>query len=385
MKIITDTDSLHKFCQKASSAPFIAVDTEFMRERTFYSILALIQIATPDDEAIIDPLAKGLDMTPFLELLLDEKITKVLHSSRQDYEIFYQMCGEVPKPLFDTQIAAMALGYGESIGYLALVKGELGIKLDKGQRFTDWMKRPLSDKQLSYALADVTHLRDLYPGLVRKLKQKGRTDLVKEEMQALYDETLYNFDPDLVWRRLKPKSRHTAYLAVMKAVAAWREKQAKARNIPRNRVFKDDVIYQIAQRRPRSLKDLSALRGIPPGLHKQKNVDRLIKAIGHACDNADKLAPVIPKPVNMPAGLGPATEMLKTLLRIRAENEGIAPRIVASNAELEKIAAFGEDADVKTLKGWRRKLFGEEALKMREGKLSLRLIGKDVVVEAVKS
>lgn len=385
MKIITDTDSLAKFCENAKHTPFVAVDTEFMRERTFFSKLALIQIATPNDEAIIDPLAKSIDLSPLIAILLNKNMTKVLHSSRQDYEIFYQLCHEVPAPLFDTQIAAMMLGYGESIGYMALVKGELGISLDKGQRFTDWMKRPLSDKQLSYALADVTHLRDLYPGMLKKLKHKNRTDMVLEEMQALYDETLYNFDPDLAWRRLRPKSRHTAYLAVMKAVAAWREKQAIARDIPRNRIFKDDVIYQIAQRRPRSLKDLMALRGIPPGLHKQKNIDRMIKAIGQACDNADKLAPVIPKPVNLPAGLGPATEMLKTLLRIRAENQGIAPRIVASISDLEKIAAFGKDADVKTLNGWRKSIFGDEALRLRAGEFSLRLVGKEVIVETHKA
>ncbi len=383
MKIITKTHELEAFCQSAMAVPFIALDTEFMRETTYYSILCLIQLATPDDEVIIDPLAEGLDLDPLHTLMRQDTIVKVLHASRQDYEIFYQLWHDVPQPLFDTQIAAMALGYGENVGYGALVKGELGISLDKGARFTNWAKRPLSEKQLSYALADVTHLRDLYPGMVEKLKQKGYLDWIYQEMQALADETLYNFDPDLAWRRLKPKSRKPEYLAAMKAVAAWREKQAQKRNIPKNRIFKDDVIYQLAERRPNSLKALQTLRGIPHSLPRQKDADRLIRDLNTAVENAVDYAPRIPKPVNLPQDLGAATEMLKTLLRLRTESAGIAPRIVASNADLAQIAAFGKDADVKTLEGWRYDVYGKDALLMRDGKLSLRLDGKQVIVEPV--
>ncbi|PHS40289.1 MAG: ribonuclease D, partial [Robiginitomaculum sp.] len=220
MKIITTTDSLAKFCKNAQSAPFIALDTEFMRERTFYSQLCLIQMATPDDECIIDPMASGIDLSPFLALLADERIEKVMHAARQDMEIFYKLLGKVPAPLFDTQIAAMALGFGENVGYLALVKGRLAINLDKGARFTDWSRRPLSEHQLSYALGDVTHLRDLYPGMVRELNAKDRMAWVREEMSGQMDSELYDFEPDRAWKRLKPRMFRQDYLAAMKAAAA---------------------------------------------------------------------------------------------------------------------------------------------------------------------
>lgn len=354
-----------------------------MRESTFYSELCLIQLATPEQDAVVDPLAEGIDLKPFCELLTNESVKKVLHAARQDMEIFYQLCDCVPGPIFDTQIAAMALGFGDSAGYGALVKGRLGISLDKGARFTDWSRRPLSDKQLSYALADVTHLRDLYPGLVTELTEKGRLKWVEEEMLPQMEENLYTFEPEEAWQRLKVRNPKRQYLAALKAAAAWRERQAIEKNIPRRRVLKDDALYDLAQQRPRDLKALERLRGIPRGFEKSRSAQPLIDALIAAVDNAADYAPPAPKVQHMPPNLGPRVEMLKTLLRLRTEVVGIATRMVANASDINRLAAFGEDADIPALKGWRRDMFGEDALALLRGELALRLDGDDVIAEAV--
>ena len=381
MNIITTNEALAEYCQAAKSAPYLCIDTEFMRENTFYSILCLIQVATPDAEAIIDPLADGLDLAPLIDLLMDKNITKVLHAARQDMEIFYQMCGAVPGPIFDTQIAAMALGFGESVGYSSLVKGRLDIDLDKGARFTDWSRRPLSEKQLTYALADVTHLQTLYLPLVDELEDKGRLSWVLEEMAPQMDENLYNFEPEDAWQRLKVRNPKKQYLAVLKAAAAWRERTAQEKNIPRRRVLKDDAMYDLAQQRPRDLKALTKLRAIPRGFEKSRSAAALVDAISAAMDNADDYAPKPPKVQHMPPSLGPRVEMLRTLLRLRTEINGIAPRLVANARDIEQIAAFGDDAKVQAMSGWRREIFGQDAVDMLEGKITLRLDGEDVVAE----
>ena len=383
MNVITTQAALDSFCAAAAKRPFICVDTEFMRESTFYSILCLIQAATDEDEAVIDPLADGLDLAPFNALLMEAKIVKVLHAARQDMEIFYTICGAVPKNIFDSQIAAMALGFGDSVGYGALVKGRLDIHLDKGARFTDWSRRPLSQKQLTYALADVTHLRDLYPGLVAELEDKGRMGWVIEEMAPQMQEKLYTFEPESAWERLKVRNPKKHYLAALKAAAAWREREAIARNIPRRRVLKDDALYDLAQQKPKDIAALARLRGIPRGFEKSRGAKVLVEAINAAIDNAEDYAPRLPKVQHMPPNLGPTIEMLKTLLRLRTEYEGIAPRLVANNADIEKLAAFGEKADVAALKGWRREIFGEDALKMLAGKIGLRLEGREVVAKDI--
>lgn len=385
MNVITTQDALDAFCKAAAKKPFICVDTEFMRESTFYSILCLIQAATDDDEVIIDPLADGLDLAPFNALLMDEDIIKVMHAARQDMEIFYQICGNVvPSNIFDTQIAAMALGFGDSAGYGALVKGRLDINLDKGARFTDWSRRPLSEKQLSYALADVTHLRDLYPDMVAELEEKNRMSWVLEEMAPQMEEKLYNFEPENAWERLKVRNPKKHYLAVLKAAAAWRERQAIDRNIPRRRVLKDDALYDLAQQKPKDIKALGRLRGIPRGFEKSRSAGDLIESLNAALDNADDYAPKLPKVQHMPPNLGPTIEMLKTLLRLRTEYEDIAPRMVANASDIEKLAAFGEKADIAALKGWRKELFGDDALKMLAGKIALRLKGREVVATDVE-
>ena len=383
MHVITTQSELDAFCEKASQRPFICVDTEFMRESTFYSTLCLIQAATDEAEAIIDPLAKDLDLAPFNALLLNNDIRKVLHAARQDMEIFYKICGEVPKNIFDTQIAAMALGYGDSVGYGALVKGRLNLNLDKGARFTDWSRRPLSNKQLSYALADVTHLRDIYPDLVQDLEGKGRMDWVIEEMKPQMEEKLYAFEPEMAWERLKIRNPRKPYLAVLKAAAAWREREAIAKNIPRRRVLKDDALYDLAQQKPKDLAALSRLRGIPNGFEKSRSAKGLVESLNAALNNADDYAPYIPKPKPMPPNLGATIEMLKTLLRLRTEYVDIAPRMVANSSDIEQLAAFGAKADISALKGWRLKVFGNDALKMLEGKITLRLNGREVVAEDI--
>jgi len=287
MKVITSTSDLIEFCDGAKDKEFLCVDTEFMRESTFYSQLCLIQAATSECEVIIDPLAEGMDLSPFLTLLMNEKITKVMHAARQDMEIFYMLCQAVPMPIFDTQIAAMALGFGDSVGYMALVKGRLNVNLDKGARFTDWSRRPLSDKQLHYAIGDVTHLRDLYPGMIEDLKERGRLDWVMEEMKPQMDENLYTFEPENAWERLKVRNFKKPYLATLKAAAAWREREAISRDIPRRRVMKDDSLYDIALNKPTDLKALERLRSIPRGFEKSSKAKALVEAISAALSHAD--------------------------------------------------------------------------------------------------
>lgn len=382
MKIITTQSELDAFCERAKAHDFLCVDTEFMRESTFYAILCLIQAATPDEAVIIDPLA-DMDLGPFMALLQDQSIIKVMHAARQDVEIFHNMSGKVPTPLFDSQVAAMALGYGDAVGYMALVKGRLDRRLDKGARFTDWSRRPLSDKQLSYAIGDVTHLCDMYPGLVSDLAEKGRTAWVEEETAKLLDENLYSNDPERAWERLKIRNPKRAYLGVLKAAASWREQVAIEKNQPRRRILKDDAMYDIAQQKPKTLADLSRLRSIPRGFEKSRYAQGLIKGINYALDNLEDYAPPVPKTQHMPPNLGPSVEMLKTLLRIRSDYDGIAPKLIASMKDVEKIAAFGEKADVPALSGWRREVFGEDALKMLRGEIALRLEGKEVVAKVI--
>jgi len=381
VNIIRDTDGLRAFCDAARAHDFLCIDTEFMRESTFFSILCLVQVATASDEAIIDPLAKDIDLTPLKDLLLDENITKVLHAARQDMEIFYRICGAVPGPIFDTQIAGMAIGLGDSAGYSALVKDRLEINLDKGARFTDWSRRPLSEKQLSYALADVTHLRDLYPGVLTELEEKGRLNWVMEEMSQHMDESLYTFEPEEAWQRLKLRGNKKHYLAALKAAAAWRERTAIKKDVPRRRVLKDDAMYDLAQQRPRSIEALAKLRSIPRGFEKSSTARGLVDSLSAAIENADDYAPPAPKVKHMPPALGPRIEMLKTLLRLRTEVEGIATRLVANARDIEQLAAFGEAADIDALKGWRREIFGADALDMLRGKIALRLEGENVVAE----
>lgn len=380
MHVITTTWELGDVCARLAAHPFVALDTEFLRETTYWPKLCLVQAAAGDVEALIDPLAEGLDLAPLLDLLLNPAVAKVFHAARQDLEIFFKLLsGRMPAPIFDTQIAAMALGYGEQVAYDSLVQGELRRSIDKSHRFTDWSRRPLSDAQLAYALADVTHLRDLYPGLVAKLTRKGRLDWVGEEAAAQADPALYDTDPDIAWQRLKPRKFTPEYLAALKAAAAWRERFAQERDIPRGRAAKDDALMEIAEQRPRSVEALGRLRALPKGFNQSRGGQELAAALDAALADPAAYAPRIARGAQLPNGIGATVELLKVLLRHVCDAEGVAPKLLASVADLERIAA-DDAAEVKALKGWRREVFGEKALALKAGRLALTLEGRKLRV-----
>jgi len=380
---ITTTDALAAFCKKLEKAPFVAVDTEFMRETTYWPILCLIQAASPTDAACIDPLAEGLDLAPFLALLTNDKVEKVFHAARQDVEIFNNL-GAMPNPLFDTQIAAMAGGFGEQVAYDSLVRSMLKTDLDKSSRFTDWARRPLSESQLSYALADVTHLATLYPLLKDKLDKGGRLSWVKGDMASLVDPALYDSDPQNAWKRLKPKKLTHKYLSVLKSVAAWRETVAQERDQPRGRILKDDAIDELATQAPTDADGLNRLRSVPKGFAGSKFGPGLLEAIREGLANPEKTAPQVearkPPP---PQGAGATVELLKVLLKARAEDSGVASKLIATVSDLEAIAA-DDEADTPALQGWRYEAFGEDALKLKRGELALVLDDNRVRVVAVR-
>ena len=383
MTPITTTAELAAFCDRLKGQPFVAVDTEFMRETTYWPKLCLIQAATPADEAVIDPMADGMDLEPFLEIMRDERILKVFHAARQDVEIFNNLKA-MPRPLFDTQVAGMAAGFGEQIAYDALVRQMLKIELDKSSRFTDWARRPLADSQLTYALADVTHLARLYPMLRERLEKENRLVWVTDEMQALTDPANYDVVPENAWKRLKPR-RHTAkYLAVYKAVAAWRERTAQQRDQPRGRILKDEAIDEVATQAPTDAAGLDRLRSVPKGFSGSKFGPDLLEAIREALKNPEAYAPVVEraKTTNSPAA-GAVVELLKVLLKARAEDTGVASKLIATVSDLEMIAN-DDEADSPALKGWRLEAFGADALRIKRGELALVLDGARVRVVEVR-
>jgi len=384
MTPITSTADLADFCARLEGQGFVAVDTEFMRETTYWPKLCLIQAAAPGGiEATIDPLAEGLDLTPFLAVMRDTKILKVFHAARQDVEIFNNL-GVIPRPLFDTQIAGMAAGFGEQIAYDALARKILKVELDKSSRFTDWARRPLSEAQLTYALADVTHLAALYPILRARLEKAGRLSWVTEEMAAMGDPALYDVDPENAWRRLKPRKHSAKYLAVFRAVAAWRERTAQQRDQPRGRILKDEAIDELAAQAPTNADAMNRLRSVPKGFAGSRYGPELIEAITAALANPEAYAPKIEREASpaSPAA-GAVVELLKVLLKARAEDAGVASKLIATVADLEKIAS-DDRADAAALRGWRREAFGEDALKLKRGELALVLDGTRVRVVPVR-
>ena len=384
MTPISTTAELAAFCKQLKGQPFVAVDTEFMRETTYWPMLCLIQAAAPNGaEACIDPMAEGMDLSPFLDILRDETIQKVFHAARQDVEIFNNL-GAMPRPLFDTQIAGMAAGFGEQIAYDALVRQMLKIELDKSSRFTDWARRPLSESQLTYAIADVTHLARLYPVLRSSLEKAGRLAWVEEEMEALVSPELYDVNPENAWKRLRPRKHAAKYLAVFKAVAAWRERTAQTRDQPRGRILKDDAIDELASQAPTDTAGLDRLRGVPKGFSGSRFGPDLLEAIREALKNPEAYAPVIERDrtVSNPAA-GAVVELLKVLLKARSEDAGVASKLIATVADLEKIAN-DDNADVAALTGWRKDAFGADALKLKRGELALVLDGSRVRVVEVR-
>jgi len=383
MKPITTTAELAVFCDKLKGQPFVAVDTEFMRETTYWPKLCLIQAAAPNVEAVIDPLSEDMDLEPFLEVLRDEAILKVFHAARQDVEIFNNLKA-MPRPLFDTQIAGMAAGFGEQIAYDALVRQMLRIELDKSSRFTDWARRPLSDNQLTYALADVTHLAALYPMLRERLEKEGRLGWVTDEMSSLTDPALYDVEPENAWKRLRPRKHTAKYLAVYRAVAAWRERMAQQRDQPRGRILKDDAIDEIATQAPTDAEAIDRMRSVPKGFSGSRFGPDLLDAVREALKDPEAYAPVIERsrPSTSPAA-GAVVELLKVLLKARAEEAGVASKLIATVSDLELIAN-DDEADTSALKGWRREAFGEDALKLKRGELALVLDGTRVRVVEVR-
>lgn len=382
MNIITNTKELSDACAKCAEHAFCTVDTEFLRESTFWPILCLIQMACPDDEWIIDVQAKDIDLTPFYELMGNKDVVKVFHAARQDVEIIYKLAGLIPTPIFDSQVAAMVCGYGDSISYDQLVYKITGTSLDKSSRFTDWSKRPLSEKQLTYALADVTHLRDVYLSLNANLKEQNRSHWVAEEMEILTSSETYDMPPEHAWKRLKMRARKPRELAVMQHVAQWREETARANDVPRGRVIRDDAIYDICSRQPTTMQKLSELRGLSRGFDKNRYGEGLLEAIAKAKAIPDEELPKIPRPKQAPEGCQAATEMLKVLLKVTVEKYGVAAKIIATVDDLEKIAA-DDNADVSALKGWRKELFGNQALDLKNGRIALGY--KDKSVQIIKT
>lgn len=382
MTSITSTDALADFCARLATAPFITVDTEFMRETTYWPKLCLIQAASETESGVIDPLADGLDLEPFLELLRDPKIIKVFHAARQDVEIFNKL-GAMPDPMFDTQIAAMAAGFGDQVAYDSLVRQMLKRDVDKGSRFTDWSRRPLSQAQYDYALGDVTHLAALYPKLRERLETEGRLDWVAEEMRGLTDPALYNTDPEDAWKRLKPKRFSARYLAAFKAVAAWREQSAQDRDQPRGRILKDDAIDEIATQAPMDVEAFNRMRAVPKGFGGSRLGAELIAVLQKVLADPEAYAPHVERPpANQPAPAS-VVELLKVLLKAKSEHAGVAPKLIANVSDLEKIA-INDEAPVGALQGWRRKVFGEDALKLKRGEIALVLSGARVEVVEIE-
>lgn len=377
MTMIATTAALTDLCDRLATQPFVTVDTEFLRETTYYPKLCLIQIASPDEAAIVDPLAQDIDLTPFFSLMTNHAVIKVFHAARQDLEIIWNLGRVIPRPLVDTQVAAMVCGYGDSVSYEQLANDFAHAKIDKSSRFTDWSRRPLSPQQMTYAESDVTHLRDVYLGLAAKIESQGRQAWLADEMSILEDPATYETQPDNAWLRLKGRIRKAREQAVLMAVAAWRETEAQARDVPRQRILKDDALMDIAVRAPRTPEAMADLRSLPKGFERSRSGTDILALVNAAIERDPKTLPPLERARGR-NGTSATVDMLKVLLKIVADQAGVAPKIVATVDELEDIAA-DDAADVPSLKGWRRELFGERALALKHGRVALALHNGAVV------
>lgn len=372
MTPITETAELEEFCRRLQDVPFVCVDTEFMREKTFWPVLCLIQIAGPDDTqlAAVDTLAPGLDLTAFFALLDDPNIVKVFHAARQDLEIFHHLTGRVPAPLFDTQIAAMVCGFGDAVSYQNLAAKLAGASIDKSSRFTDWSLRPLSERQIDYALSDVIHLRVIYSKLRERLEKSGRTSWLEEEEAILLDPETYRQVPEEAWRRLKVRSNKRKFLAVLKTLAAWREHEAQTRDLPRNRILRDDTLIEIAAHAPRSADDLARSRGLSEKAAKGQMGAGILKAVKAGLALPPKEIPRLQEKPRLPGDAAPIIDMLKLLLKAKSAEHGVAQKLIANVADLELLAT-DDNAPIAALQGWRRQIFGDDALAVKRGDLGL--------------
>jgi ribonuclease D len=383
--LITDTATLAALCSRLAKSDFVAVDTEFMRENTYWPELCLVQIADVNEAAAIDPMAPGIDLKPLLDLLVDnEDVLKVVHAGGQDIEIIHNLTGKCPHPLFDTQIAAMAMGMGEQVGYSNLVESMTGVKLDKGARFTDWSRRPLDKRQIDYAIGDVTYLSDIFPRMLDKLRTTGRGAWLDQEMERIADPANYVNDPDLAWQRIKVPSRKPEVLGRLKAIAAFREREARKKNLPRGRLIKDETIADLAAHPPRSQADLAKVRGLAASWAGNDIGARLLGAIEAATVMSDSEMP--PREDRRP-GLGKdgalVADLLKLLLKVRAKDADVAPRLIARTDEIDALAA-GQRTGLAILEGWRNDVFGKDALALVEGRLGFSVkAGKMVMSEVI--
>ena len=375
--VITESKLLAQYCNKWQSAEYVTVDTEFMREHTYWPKLCLNQVGGPDESVIIDPLAEKLDLAPFFNLLGNKNILKVFHAARQDVELFHHLTGQLPAPLFDTQLAAMACGFGDSVGYEKLAARLANVQIDKTSRFTDWARRPLTDYQLLYAVADVSHLRPIYDHLSAQLENNGRRSWIDEEMEILTNPATYENPPEEAWRRVKVRNGKPRFLAILREVAAWREREAQHRDVPRNRVIREEAMTEIAAHAPTNVDELARVRAISQKVAEGDMGRAILKAVDHALSLDKNFYPSPPKKVEKPQGLAPLLDLLKVLLKMRCEQSGVAQKLVATVSNLEQFAAGDKSSPL--LRGWRRELFGELGLALKEGRVALTAIDGRIV------
>ena len=372
MTIITDSSTLALFCDNLLSADYIAIDTEFVREKTFWSQLCLIQIAGPERAVAIDPLSPSIDLSPLIEILKNQKILKVFHAARQDLEIFVKIMGEVPSPIFDTQVAAMVCGFGDSVSYETLVFQLTNTRLDKSMRFTDWTHRPLSDLQLNYALSDVTYLRLIYEKLKDQLLKESRLDWISEEISILSNIDNYRTIPEDSFKRLKPRSNNRKFLAVLKELASWREVEAQSKNIPRSRVLRDETLLEIAAQAPTTMNDLIKNRGFNKNASEGRYGEIIIHIIQKALKIPEKDWPQVEERNDPDKKFTPIVDFLKVLLKLKADQHHVAQKLIANTNDLE-LMAQSDQAPILAMKGWRYDIFGMDAIKLKHGKLALAL------------
>ncbi len=384
MHVITTTAELDEACARLASQPYVAVDTEFLREETYWPKLCLVQMAGPEDAVIVDPLAKGIELASLYRLMAATDVVKVFHAGRQDIEIFHVQGNVIPEPMFDTQVAAMVCGHGESVSYGNLVKRILDEDIDKSSRFTDWSRRPLSPTQLSYALADVTHLRHVYLALNEELERTQRHTWLAEEMAVLSDPATYRTSPEDAWRRLKARVRNRKAMAALVELAAWREEVAQTLNVPRPRVLRDEALYDIANRMPTEIKQLDELRTLSNGFSRSSRAREIVEVVKRGLARDPTMVPAMPSGTPLPPEAGALVDLLRVLLKGTAARHRVAPKLIADTDDLERIAVE-IDPDVPALKGWRLEMFGHDALRLKRGEVALAVVGSEVVTVPLPS
>lgn len=382
MKTLTTTEELAQFCEMARQEPYVTIDTEFLRERTYYSKLCLVQMAMPgegnDNAVLVDPLVEGISLEPMYELFRDTNVVKVFHAARQDLEIFFVEAGVFPDPLFDTQVAAMVCGFGEQAGYETLVRKIAKQNLDKSSRFTDWSRRPLTDAQKNYAIGDVTHLRKIYEFLAAKLAETGRAHWVEEELQLLTRPETYIIDPENAWKRVKTRTTSPKFLAIVRELAKFREAYAQSRNVPRNRVFKDDALVELASTKPGNMNELGRSRLLLREARKGDIADGILAAVKAGKDCPPENMPKLPKRDDKQQVNPALADLLRVLLKAKTESSSVAPKLIASSADLDALASGNRD--VAALHGWRHEVFGADALRLCEGKVALAAKGNNIKI-----